>query len=235
MSPLSLAILLLTSVATLGAEDAAKPAWKPMLDSSATFHRVNKHRADLGQGAKTMQVEWDSKLTISSVENGRATLAFDNSEPLVTVDGRPQPAMQIQVSDSADLYALSGEKLQEDGVAISGPGVDSSLFGGFRFPPIELEIGSPTKVHYPGLDKQLRSPFTVVYTYRGKERVLEWEAIKIEFEYTEDAGPDPVKAKGTIWLSPADGSLVRLLQTVTNVDFGGGLETVEQEIVRTGR
>lgn len=231
---LFLAVLAIWGHASPGDADAAKPEWKPKSGSSSKYRWTNRHKADFGNGAKPMIVEWDLTVLVASVDGNRVTLKVDNTEPRVTFDGKENADMQVQVGDTEDVLALSGEVILQDGNAASGHAIEFALFGGFRFPPVELEEGKTTKVHFPGSEKHGKPPISLTYTFRGKEKVGQWESVKIEFEFAEDTGESPIKAKGTIWLSAEDGSLIQRKSSVSNVDFGAGPETVEQEILRIG-
>jgi hypothetical protein len=59
------------------------------------------------------------------------------------------------------------------------------------------------------------------YKVLGEEKVGNWDTVKVQVKVKETEGTEPAGNDGTIWISKADGSTVKLDQKWTNAPFPG--------------
>lgn len=103
-----------------------------------------------------------------------------------------------------------------------------SLAPAFASAPIEIKEGKAkwTVDVKADPDKAL-SAWKQDSTYVGKETQEGEECAKVEFEMKETDGEQPITSKGTAWIRPSDGTIVKLVSDVANMPIAGYVITAK--------
>ena len=171
----------------------------------------------MGGGLVDLLITWDSTITIDKVDGKRVWLDIDNDEPDVEIDGSAANDLPVRIPDQTVEHGLDCKYYPDND---GGHGESLGVFSGFQFPKDSLNPGDSYK------NGRTNAKFV------GVEKVKKWDCYKFTFEHRTGKSDDDLWSKGTIWFSTKDLSLVKRTVTLHNMDFGMGLEDVENEIMR---
>lgn len=210
-------IVAICGLLTASTWDKVSFDWKPVKGSKADYTTTNRHEADLGGGLVDLLITWDSTITIDKVDGKRVWLDIDNDEPDVEIDGTANDGLMVRIPDQTVEHGLDGKYYPESD---DGRGESLGVFSGFQFPKEALAAGD--SYEFDGLKAK----------YVGVEKLKKWDCHKFTFVYRTGKSSEDMWSEGTIWFSTKDLSLVKRTATLHNMDFGMGLEDVENEIMR---
>lgn len=205
-------------------DDPVSIKWRPVVGSKAKYRFTNRHGGD---GVSKMTVTWTNHATVSKIENGRVWVQNANEDIAVTVDGQPSSA-EISIGNFRHRYTFLGDVVGGDDA--EGFGFMFSIFGGFRFPDRPLKVGEEWKGTAVASGGKGRAEVKV--TYRAAEELNSVKCFRFDYDFKTTA--DGIGTHGTVWVSAETGNLVKRTSTLKNVDFGGGPETMTQEVEAIG-
>ena len=218
MRPVSIAMLIallvLAGLASAG-EKPVRLAWKPEPGQVMKYKNQNEVQGEMG----LVTIEYTTTVTIPMVTETAVTVESKNGEPLVLVNGEKHPGVQVRLPDSTSTYAPDGTYLASEGES-SAAGTRLRTFVSFVFPEKALAKDDRwDRVVEADADAGIPAG-KITFTYQGVEAVEGHLAHKVAMEFQETEGDAPMSGRGTFWISPGDGSVVKSSFDLKNVNMG---------------
>jgi len=170
------------------------------------------------QGDITFNQNRTEKVTAVKPDGGYVVEA-SSTDTKVVVAGMDMPS-----PDTKDSSEIGPDGLVQ--TITSEMPVDASSYRianlqAFKVPDAAVKIGDEIKFEIPADKKKETPPVKAVYTVVGMEKVKDWDTVKLTFTAEETEGLTKSSAKGTIWVSVVDGSMVKSEATWKDVQPTG--------------
>jgi hypothetical protein len=95
----------------------------------------------------------------------------------------------------------------------------------FIHPDTAVKIGDSWTKVLPANKTTGAVPFKAVYTLVGKEKVGNWNTLKVTYKINETDTDSPASGEGTLWINADDSQLVKQETKFSNAQFPGGAGT----------
>lgn len=124
--------------------------------------------------------------------------------PGIQIPAPPDSSYTAEYLASGLTKALTGE------MAPDSSSYRLSHLNDFEAPDAPVKVGDVIKFDIPA-DKDKDTPAVhAEYTVAGFEKVGDWDTAKLTFSAKETEGTAPSTISGTVWISTADGSVVKM-------------------------
>lgn len=213
-----LAALLLAAV-SIAAVDAVKIEWKPKAGAVAKY-KLTAKAFILGQemvyGAsvtsKILDVKTDGNIEVEekqsdiSIKFGDEDLSSRAPASITTTTvSKPSGETVTRKSDSDQ----------------DNPRLESAME--FVFPEKEVSTGDTWAIKRAADSGKGVFARETTFTYAGDETVGKWSCRKVTVSFKEIDAPVNMTTEGTVWISIEDGTMIKGVFKLKNVEFGPGL------------
>jgi len=177
-------------------------------------------KADIEAGGGTATLTSLSQEKITKVDaDGKYTVETTQLEGKLSFNGQdidfPTPPPEVTV------YAPGGKIAQIKGDFVDGNRYRVANMGTLFEPGKTVNVGDAWTYNVEADDKTGAVASKVDYKVLSEEKVGDFDTLKIQFSYKETTGSDPASCEGTMWLSKADWTLVKLDSKYVNAPFPG--------------
>jgi len=226
-SILAAGLVALTAYAAV--QDSVSLKRKPKVGD--TFEYKASANFTMAQGEIGFSQEQTVKITEVKPEGGFVQEST-NKNTKITFGGAEQPGPPESKSTSE--YGMDGllKSIKADTPADAASWRIANLHA-FKRPDGDVKVGDEIKFEIPADSKRETPAMKAVFKVAGKEKVKDWDTVKLTYSTEETEGDMKSSIKGTIWLSTADGSMVKTDETWKDVQPQGapalsGKYTVER-------
>lgn len=190
-----------------------------------------KMRAEVDiQGmSATVSLNMNEKI-LKIADNGDITTESSQTDLKVKlgdqdVDAPQNDAPQVTVSKA------TGEVVELKGDMVDGTAYRMAAMSSFYMPGKDVAVGDSWETKIAKNDKLGIVAATAKYKIEKTEKVGDFDAVQITFEYKETEGNEPASASGKIWISTKDGSMVKLDGEWKNAPFPGAPMPINAKVV----
>lgn len=206
----------LAAISIQGAQDSARIQWKPKAGDTAT---LSMQVATSMQG---MNVEVRLRTTSKVLEVTSETVKLEATEQMVDLKLNGESMMdQMPPDASKKTYTmrLDGELVSytTDGQGMDNPRFEEAFV--FTYPNREVKVGE-TWTRSRAADKEKGTVASkTTFTFLGSENLDGAPSHKVKVTFAETEGQTPMTFEATVWLSPANGDMLKMDGILRNVQF----------------
>lgn len=223
----TLALLSLSALSLAARQDPVEVKWKPAAGVVIKYKmEVNASGIEGPSGAGELKISSTLTRTIKELlENGNVNLEEAQTDLSIVFDGQDLTEMVGARSFTTTMkVAPNGETLEKKSDTpeqTDNPRLENAT--AFVYPSGPIAIGGTWTREKPA-DATKNVPSTVTtFTLKAIEDVDKFKTYKIDIEFKEGEGSNPMSATGTVWINVADGELVKGNYTIKAVEFAPGI------------
>lgn len=158
---------------------------------------------------KTVKVDSDGSFKLEQAQL-EGKLDMNGQEQDIPTGG---PTTTVYTKEG-DVKEITGDQTSPDTYRLANLGV-------LHDPGKTLSVGDTWTYEIKGDAKTGAVPAKAEYKILGEEKVGSWDTLKVKSTIKESEGTDPASSDGTIWISKADGSTVKMDVKWVNAPFPG--------------
>ncbi len=216
--------------ATVYGQEYATLQWSPESGQVAKYRVKMSHLSSMGM----IEVTYPSAETVVEVTEDKVVLERVNGKPEVTVNGRPSDRISVGVPDRNVHFTKDGRFLLSEGGSTRGGRLES--FQSVVLLRKGVAYGETWVYRSDDNEETGARRAEFIYTYHGRENYYGTDAHRVDVRIEEAEGPNPVSARGTIWLSPTNGERLGDVYFAKNADLGMGpmrLKLVRESVLES--
>lgn len=175
-----------------------------------------------------------SVFTMGDAQAGQATASGTDTIKILKVETNGN--IDVESTQGTMAISIAGQEMDQPGgppgVSVAGPdghlieirGENISpqvyrlvIMDSFIFPSKPVNIGDTWTYEYPDDPKTGIVKTMTTFKYLGDEKVDGYDCYKIASDVKEEEGANPAESKGTVWISKANGMMIKRSDVWTNV------------------
>jgi hypothetical protein len=228
---LGLAAVAALSLTALAVQDSL------ILKHAAKVGDVAKYRLKSEMEAQGMPMTFNAVITdkITKVaDNGDFTVESKMSEAKIDVGGNEMDISGQTGGPTTTVFKLSGEVISVTSDTSDPNAYRMANLQSMRLPTTALKVGDTWTVDIKKDDKGAVDA-KGSYKIEARETIGGHDTFRIHESLKESIDKDPASAEGTVWIDVKDGSLVKMLGTMTNAPIPQmGPTTMKMTLTREG-
>lgn len=211
-----LGLMAIMATTALAVVDGLSVARKPKEGEQIRYRMT----ADVDMGGMAIKAKFLVAEKVVKIESdGSYKVEQSQLEGKIDVNGTEQElptsgATTTVYTKEGDVKEISGDQTTPDTYRMANLGI-------VRDPGKTLNVGDTWTYEIKADKKTGAVAAKADYKVLAEEKVGNWETLKVQVNIKETEGTEPAGNEGTVWISKADGSTVKLDQKWTNAPFPG--------------
>ncbi len=205
-------------------------AWKPKEGDTSKYRLTTKASI---QGTE-MNFAATLTMKVKEVKEDKITVEETQSEISVKFGDQDFSSMMPASIAQTTIMKADGTVIERKSEMEEAGSERMSAALEYRYPTKPIEKGGTWGFKAEADSAKKLPAREATYTYVGDEEVGKFKTFKITYSYKETEGSAPMTVTGTLWMSQANGDVIKGVYEMKNVEFqeGMGASDATAEIVR---
>jgi hypothetical protein len=160
--------------------------------------------------------------------NGDYTIESTQSEGKISFNGQDMDAPGGEATSTK--YSANGAILEMKGTEVSDDQMRIANMSAFNFEDKTYNVGDKIAYETKPAKSNGNVGAKVELVVAGTEKVGEWDAVKVTYNYKELTGEAPAESTGTAWLSTKDATVIKVEGNYKNAPFPGAPGPINAKI-----
>lgn len=210
---------MLLAAVSIAAIDAVKIEWKPKASSTAKYKLTAKANM---QGQEMNFAATITSKVLDVKADGNIEVEEKQSEISIKVGDQDFSSMAPASITTTTVSKPNGETVsRKSDSEQQNPRLEAATE--FAYPDKAVNVGDSWTIKRPADSAKGLFAREATFTYEGDETVGKWACRKIKISFKETDAPTNMTVEGTLWISNEDGTMVKGIYKMKNVEFAPGL------------
>lgn len=206
-----------TAVAVIALGQGVNLAWKPKLGATQTYALRMEFTLFGDVAVYTARVHEK----IAEVGDQKVVVETTQTDYKVTIFGDEGAINDKDMPKAQTVFDAKGNVVEVRGDLVNDAAYRMANLSAFRRPDKPVAVGDTWTATVKADAKTGVLDAKATYKVDAEERVKDVPALVISFEYAESGGIEPARSVGKLWLSKADGAILKSEATWSSAPIPG--------------